>query len=194
MMLKSVGRAALLVSFLFGASWPVYAEPAAAERETYAPARYGFALLTGSAYDPDLIGLVLLQGQLLLDYEQIFWHRAPDDMKIKFELNAGLTLDGRERGVLSVNMMALRYYERYALAGATPFVEAGIGLIYTDFRVDGQGLRFNFNPQVGFGFECPLSSGGALTTALRLHHLSNSSFYKENRGVNSALLLIGYLF
>ncbi len=156
--------------------------------------RYGISLLRGKAYDPDQIGLVLVQGQMLLDYEQIFWHRAPDALKLKIELNAGLTTDGRQRGLLSLNMLALRYLEKFRSGRWTPYLEGGIGLIYTDFRVDGQGLRFNFNPQLGAGVEYALPDNGAMTFGLRLHHISNGNTYKDNRGVNSVLMMIGYLF
>jgi len=196
MVKRSLQRLIVLfvILVLFGPTQLVAAQERVADEVSYTPARFGLALLGGAAYDPDHIGLIIIQGQMLLDYEQVAWHKAPDDLKMKFEVNAGLTLDGRDRSLISVNMMALRYLGRYTMANCIPYVEAGIGLIYTDFKVDGQGLNLNFNPQAGVGFEYALSGGGAVTTALRLHHLSNGNTYKENRGVNSALLLIGYLF
>lgn len=160
----------------------------------HVPNRYGIALLAGKAYDPDAIGLLLLQGQLLLDYDRIFWHAAPESLRLKLEINGGLTTDGRRRALLSVNMLALNYFNRLRIASWVPYAEAGIGLIYTDFQVDGQGSRINFNPQLGAGLEYPLENGRALTLGLRLHHLSNGNLLKDNRGVNSALLVIGYLF
>ncbi len=156
--------------------------------------RYGVALLAGKVYDPQSIGLLLVQGQLLLDYSRVFRHRAPESLRLKLEANAGLTTDGRQRALLSLNMLALKYLPRFTSGRWTPYVEAGIGLIYTDFRVDGQGLNFNFNPQAGVGVEYALPSGAALTSALRLHHVSNGNTYHENRGINSVLLMIGYLF
>ena len=166
----------------------------AAESTHYEPSRYGAGLLLGQVYDPEEIGLAILQGVLLVDYDRIFPHRAPASLRLKFEGNLGLTTDGRNRLLISVDMLALNYLSRFAVADGTPYVEAGIGLIYTDFRVEGQGLRFNFNPQVGVGLEYALPKGGALTTALRFHHVSNGNLYHENRGMNSALLMIGYLF
>ena len=175
-------------------SCPVFAQDATADESKYSPTRYGAALLVGNAYDPDNIGLLIAQGQMLVDYDRIFWHAAPKSLRLKFEANAGLTTDGRQRSLLAVNMLAMNYLERYRSGCWTPYVEAGIGLIYSDFRVDGQGLRFNFNPQAGAGYEYALENGAALTMALRLHHISNGNTYDENRGVNSALLLFGYLF
>jgi hypothetical protein len=190
-MMKRLLKLGILFVMLLASTLSVAAQD---EVETYTPARYGVALLGGAAYDPDHIDLMIVQGQMLLDYEQVAWHKAPKYLKMKFELNAGLTLDSRKRGLVAVNMMALRYFNSFKRGRYVPFVEAGVGLIYTDFRVNGQGLHFNFNPQAGVGVEYSLPSGGAITTALRLHHLSNGGLYKDNRGVNSALLMIGYLF
>jgi len=160
----------------------------------YRPTRYGVSLLVGNAYDPDNFGLVILQGQMLVDYERVFWHSAPESLALKFEANVGMTTDGRDKSLAALNMLAFYRFEEATTGKWTPYIEAGIGVIYTDFRVDGQGLYFNFNPQAGFGFEYDLGSDKAMTMALRLHHLSNGNTYKENRGINSALLMIGYLF
>ncbi len=165
-----------------------------AAAEEYAPTRYGAALLAGKAYDPDSFGLLMLQGQVLLDYDRVFWHAAPEDLRFKLEANLGITTDGRHRGLAGVNALALYYLPQFKRAQWTPYVEAGVGVIYTDFQVAGQGLRFNFNPQVGVGVEYELANGAAVTGAIRLHHLSNGELHDDNRGVNSALLLIGYLF
>lgn len=172
---------------------PVYAQSATAASD-YAPTRYGAALLVGKAYSPDHFGLVLAQGQVVFDYDRIFWHAAPEPLRFKLEANAGITTDGRHRGLLAVNAMALYYLEHFKRGDWTPYVEAGIGLIYTDFQVAGQGMRFNFNPQAGVGVEYALPGGAAVTTAVRLHHISNGKTHHDNRGINLALLMIGYLF
>ena len=173
----------------------LWAHPAlAGERPDPVPTRYGVGLLAGRAYDPDQFGLLIVQGQALLDYDRVAWHAAPDPLRLKLEGNLGITTDGRHRGLLAVNALALYYLEGARVGRLLPYVEAGIGLIYTDFQVEGQGLRVNFNPQLGVGGEYRLADGGALSLALRLHHLSNGKTYQENRGINSALLMIGYLF
>lgn len=162
--------------------------------DQYVPTRYGVALLGGGAYDPETIGIVLVQGQMVIDYDRVFWHAAPEPLRLKLEGNAGLTTDGNCRGIMSVDMLALYYLNKFKFGLWLPYVEGGIGIIYTDFQVDGQGSRINFNPQLGIGVEYPVSHGGAVTFGLRLHHLSNANLMDDNRGVNSALLQIGYLF
>jgi len=155
--------------------------------------RYGVATLNGAAYDPDHIGLSLVQGFALLDYDRVFWHRAPEALRLKLEANFGVTTDGRERTLGSFDMLALYYLEGAGGECWRPYVEAGIGVIYTDFHVEGQGLHLNFNPQLGTGFEFDLGSG-SLLAGVRLHHLSNGGLHHENRGMNSALLVFGCLW
>lgn len=176
----------LVVIFSFVVVLPVYAQDE--------PTRYGTALLVGNVYDPDNISLAMVQGQMLLDYDRIFWHAAPESLRLKLEVNGGLTSDGDQRALLSLNMLALNYLNGFRIGRWLPYVEAGIGAIYTDFKVQGQGARINFNPQLGVGLESPLPTGGTVTMGVRLHHISNSNLLKENRGVNSVLLMIGYLF
>ena len=72
--------------------------------------------------------------------------------------------------------------------------EGGIGVIYTDFQVEGQGLRFNFNPQLGIGAEFPRESKKPYFAALRLHHISNAGLDDENRGINSVVFMVGRFF
>jgi len=165
--------------------------PAAAAE--HPPPRYGFATLHGSSYDPERIGLSILQAFVLYDYEQIFWHRAPESLRLKFEGNLGVTTDGRARSFGSLNMLALYYLEPLGKRWR-PYGEAGIGLIYTDFHVEDQGLHLNFNPQFGAGIEYQLDNHQALFGGLRLHHLSNGNLYKDNRGINSWLLMLGCKF
>lgn len=180
-----------LILLLFLLFFPVSGR--AQPREALAT-RYGGGLLLGQAYDPEQIGLVIVQGIALLDYDRVAWHPAPDSLRLKFEANLGLTTDGRNRALIAANMLALYYLDDWQRGEWTPYGEAGIGLIYTDFRVEGQGLRFNFNPQLGLGVERKLDQNRALQLALRLHHVSNGDTYEENRGINSALLMLGVLF
>ena len=89
MIKRSLHRLIVLfvISVWFGPVQPVAAQESVAAEVNYAPVRYGVALLGGAAYDPDHIDLIIIQGQMLLDYEQVAWHKAPDDLKIKFEVN-----------------------------------------------------------------------------------------------------------
>ncbi len=159
----------------------------------YAPDRYGAALGYYNAYDPVAdLRTVLLHGFALLDHDKVWWWPAPDPLRFKVEGNLGMTVSPKRRLHLAVNMMALYYLDAWGTASLRPFGEAGIGVIYTDYQVKGQGLRVNFNPQAGFGVEGRGETPWFAT--LRLHHLSNGNLHSDNRGINGAMLLVGRYF
>lgn len=91
-------------------------------------------------------------------------------------------------------MFALYYLEGFSYKSFRPYIEGGIGVIYTDFKVDGQGLRFNFNPQMGIGTEFKVGSDTTFFTALRLHHISNGGLNHENTGISSVTVSLGRFF
>lgn len=171
------------------------AQAAPAAAATAAPTRYGLAVLGGMAYDPHRFGLGLVQGYALLDYERVFfWQEPPEELRLRVEANLGLADREGERAVASLNLLAFRYLDRFGAANWRPYLEAGIGVIYTDFRGDDQGLRLNFNPQAGAGIEWARPDGRAVQAGLRLHHISNAGLDDDNRGVNSLLFIIGWLY
>lgn len=158
------------------------------------PDRYGLGITLGHAYDPDAIDFVQLAGFVLYDYDRVWRHPAPEPLRFKVEASAGVTTHPWTRTILSANMLACYYLERLSTTRLKPYAEAGIGLIYTDFRVSGQGWRVNFNPQAGLGTEIATGDGPPWFVAARLHHLSNGGLYHENRGVNSVVLTVGRFF
>ena len=155
----------------------------------------GIGLSLGSSYDPEpTFEFYQLNGVWLYDYDRIWPHRAPDLLYFKVEGSLGAAdFQGRARLMTSANILA-QYYLADGSARRRPYVEAGIGLIYIDFQVEGQGLRFNFNPQVGFGCDVLTGSGDHWFTNFRLHHISNGGTYHENRGINSVMMQLGRYF
>lgn len=158
-------------------------------------ARYGIAVLGGTTYDPEQFPVGLMQAFALFDYDQVFfWHKAPEDLRLRIEVNLGLAGHDGQRAVVAINMLAFKYLDQLGTENWRPYIEGGIGAIYTDFQVDGQGMRVNFNPQAGAGIEWAHSDGHALQAGVRLHHISNAGLHEDNRGVNSVLLMAGWLF
>jgi len=182
------GRRCLGVLFL--ACW--LAGAAGAEPPPLEPTRYATAVSLGTTYDPvGDIEFALVSGVALFDYDAVWPHRAPEPLRFKLEATAGVTTAPATRAIASTNIFALYYLEGLSAGSWVPYGEAGVGLIYTDYRVKGQGLRFNFNPQAGLGVEYRPASGPPWYAAFRLHHLSNGDLYHENRGVNAVLLTVG---
>ena len=157
--------------------------------------RYGLSANVGNTYDPSTkTGFVMLSGFALYDYDKIWPHAAPEPLRFKVEVSAGSTWTKDKDFMASASIFALYYLDRFALRSFRPYVEAGIGGIYTQWKVDGQGSHINFNPQAGVGTEFSAGSGATYLAALRLHHFSNAELKEDNRGVNSIVFVIGRFF
>ena len=157
--------------------------------------RYGMAAVLGKTFDPiNDIYFTQISGFIMWDYDKVWRHWAPDPLRFKVEGTAGLTVSPKTRAMVSVGMMALYYLEFISSDRLEPYLEGGIGVVYTDFQVEGQGSRFNFNPQIGIGTEFEGDSGPPFFGAVRLSHISNAGLHDDNRGVNSVILMIGRYF
>ena len=143
----------------------------------------------GMAYDWSDMCFGLVSWQALYDYEEIWLHAAPEGLGIRFEGNAGAATGTEFSGarlVASGNVLAVYEFDSPESAEIIPYVEAGIGLIYTDFQREEQAFRLNFNPVAGFGIRM-----GRTFIVLRAHHLSNGGLDDDNRGINSVVLGFG---
>lgn len=165
--------------------------------QEYAPTLTGASVNLGYTYDPS-DGTCFAQASLfrVWDYDRIWKHKAPEMLRFKVEGSFGAARwDGSHcRIITSVNIFAMLYLKRFFTSSFRPFVEAGIGGIYTDYKVTGQDYRINFNPQAGIGLEFDTNNNATWFTTLRLHHLSNANIGETNRGQNSVVLLIGQYF
>jgi len=159
------------------------------------PTRYGMAVVLGDTFDPDEnINFVQLSGFGMWDYDKVWHHWAPEALRWKLEATAGLITSPKTRAMVSVGMMAPYYLDFISSQRWSPYIEGGIGVIYTDFHVEGQGSRFNFYPQAGIGTEFKMNSGPPFFGAVRISHISNAGLHDDNRGMNSMILMIGRFF
>jgi lipid A 3-O-deacylase len=159
------------------------------------PSRYGMTIVTGNSYDPrNDITFVQISGFALFDNEKIFPYKAPEGLRFKIEGNLGSMTRPEKRLIVSANIISLFYINVLATKTFKPYVEGGIGGIYTDYEFEGQGTRFNFNPQLGVGAEISTASGKSFLMSLRLYHISNAGLTKDNRGFNAVTLHVGRFF
>lgn len=162
---------------------------------------YGFGGILGNSFDPSGdIPFLQLSGFGMWDYDRVWRHWAPDPLRFKVEGTIGATTGAETRLMLSVEMLALFYLDGVSTKRLLPYIEGGIGVIYTDFQVEDkntrekQGYRLNFNPLIGIGTDIKTDSGTSYFTSVRLSHISNADFHSQNRGLNSVLLIIGRYF
>ena len=182
----------LLIFFTIGPT-KVFAEK---DKPDKIPNTYGVGANFGYTYDPhDNISFLQLNAFTLCDYDRFWGHPAPEELRFKVEYNLGITTSSPHRAILSLNALALYYLDDFSSRFIRPYIEGGIGIIYTDYQVEGQGLRLNFNPQCGVGTEILIDSKPMFYIALRAHHVSNGELYhRANRGTNSFVLTAGRLF
>ncbi|WP_080799063.1 acyloxyacyl hydrolase [Desulfamplus magnetovallimortis] len=170
----------------------------------------------GMAYDPDRADdFVSVNGFMLFDYERIWGHAAPDNLKFKIDFTIGTNVDDNMDSsglILSSGFEALLYlkkFEKHTFLSNNffyyigdfflkynvfPYVEAGVGIIYTEHQIEGQGLHFNFNPRAGIGAEYRIPGKRPFFAELKLWHLSNANLHKDNRGINALLFMVGKYF
>jgi len=165
--------------------------------EGYLPTESGIALNSGYTYDPsDNTMFLQISVFRLYDYEKVWRHKAPDNLKFKVEGSFGAaSLDDKDvRIIANANILALLYLDRFESDRIKPYLEAGIGVIYTDYCVRDQDYRFNFNPQAGIGLEFKRKGKANRFAALRMHHISNGGIGSSNRGQNSIVFMFGQFF
>jgi len=156
------------------------------------PHETGAMLNLGTSYDWSRLNFALIGVQALFDYDAVWPHPAPEALSLRLESSLGLASGSEFSGprlMASAGFLAVYQLEALAFEDYQPYVEAGVGIIYTDFQRPGQGLRINFNPQAGIGIR-----KGARFVTLRLHHISNANLNKDNRGINSIMLGVGWYF
>ncbi|MDA3915352.1 MAG: acyloxyacyl hydrolase [Deltaproteobacteria bacterium] len=163
----------------------------------YVPTKSGISLNSAYTYDPS-DNICFLQASVfrLYDYDRVWKHKAPDNLRFKVEGAVGSArLDNNDvKLIANAGVLALLYLDRFETDFIKPYLEAGIGVIYTDYRVKGQDYRFNFNPQAGIGIEFKRKGNQNRFILLRMHHISNGGFGSLNRGQNSIVFAFGQYF
>lgn len=184
--------ASLCATLFIVLSLPVFADDTG---KIYEPTRYGMAVSGGNTYDPNgTLTFVTITGIVLYDYDKIWWHSAPDSLRFKIEVSAGTTTRPFTRLTVSAHMFALYYLNVITTSTLKPYIEGGIGFIYNDFRVKGQGMRFNFNPQAGVGTEFTAGPLKDCFAAARAYHVSNGGLHRDNKGLNAVTVMFGRYF
>ncbi|MEN8188961.1 MAG: acyloxyacyl hydrolase [Thermodesulfobacteriota bacterium] len=168
----------------------------AEEPSLYDPNRYGLMVIGSNSYSmEETINVVRLAGFASFDYDKIWRHWAPDNLRWKVELNTGLTVNPFVRSMSSLVMIAQLYIVRegWGALKIRPFIEGGVGCSYADFRVRKQGSRSMFNPQFGAGTDFTIADQD-LFLIVRQDHFSNGGLKEENRGLNFLSVYIGFYF
>ena len=115
------------------------------------------------------------------------WYRG--NVELVGELWGGVQTHPRHRSLLGLTPL-LRY--NFATGSRwVPFVNAGVGLAYTNISGHDLSNGFQFNLQAGAGMHYFLREGLALALEFRWFHLSNAGLNRPNTGLNSQLVFAG---
>jgi hypothetical protein len=87
-------------------------------------------------------------------------------------------------------------YSQKVTARIAPYIEGGVGMLYTTQHTHEQGTQYNFITQGGAGLQFFLTDKCALTGGYRFRHLSNAGLDGDNEGIDHhfALMGISYFF
>jgi hypothetical protein len=137
---------------------------------------------------------------LLVSYDRSFGNEAellsswPDPLRLKLEVAAGTRLTNQERFVGQGSVLLQCYIDALACSFARPYIEGGVGGICTDFLPQGQGTRWNFLEQIGFGFDLGDGEGPRWFVSVRYQHASNAGLNSANRGLDLVYVSVGRYF
>lgn len=168
----------------------------AQDEGNFSPTLTGISLDSGYTYDPsDDTFFFQISLFRLWDYDKIWFHDAPENLRFKIEGSiGGSSWDDDVRLIANAGILAMFYIDSLSTKKIRPYIEGGIGVIYTDYRVNNQAYRFNFNPQAGIGVEFNRKNHKNWFISLRAHHLSNGGLNGSNRGQNSVVCMLGQYF
>lgn len=191
--IKKICKTSLLLFILAGL---IPCSSIAQGDDKHVPTFTGLSLNSGYTYDPaDDTFFVQISVFKLWDYDKIWPHDAPENLRFKVEAALGSSCwDNDIRLIANVGMLALYYLDSFSTKKYRLYIEGGIGVIYTDYRVENQAYQLNFNPQAGIGIEFNRENNENWFIALRVHHLSNGGINDSNRGQNSVVFMFGQYF
>ncbi len=154
--------------------------------------RYWLAFEGGGTYIGDRVQFVLASLLVNLDAAEAQGNLPSlDPWHFRLEVSSGLKVNHPFGIMASTVVFAQRHLRLLDADMVHPFVEGGMGLIYTEYRVRHQPLHLDFNPNMGFGCDIGPAGSPITTVSIRWHHVSNANIRSPNNGVNSVVLVVG---
>ena len=89
--------------------------------------------------------------------------------------------------------LSLRYSEKIT-SRIAPYIEGGLGYVYTTQHTHEQGTQSNFISHAGLGLQYFFNKHVALTGGYRFRHLSNANMDKQNKGIDHHFGLVGVCY
>jgi lipid A 3-O-deacylase len=119
-------------------------------------------------------------------------HKFSERWQGRLEGFLGMTQIPEQRVALGLTPVVA--YDLKAISCPHWFLEAGVGLFYTDVSVPGVGSHWVFSPQLGIARSFEIDSRRAIQMRLRYHHLSNAYLNPNNTSIDSIMFMVGMNF
>ena len=154
------------------------------------PVRWSLGISGGENWSPDTSDKDFISVHLsaLFDRDPFFPYKPARGLCWLLEVQTGSTLHHPRRFLTSTGMLIRAQAD--LTSQMIGYGLAGIGIIYTDFQAQGQGLRINFNPQLGVGVDIM----NKVYLQIRWNHISNGGLQEDNTGVNHWVVHTGIYF
>jgi hypothetical protein len=102
-----------------------------------------------------------------------------------------LTLFAGDRESFDLQLVPMLRWQGTGQGLLRPWIEAGVGIAWSDLRGLNLGSRILFSDQVGVGFDLPTPGGKLLAVGYRLRHLSHAGLWADaNSGINTHFILL----
>jgi len=125
------------------------------------------------------------------------WFLPPGSFEIAAEPFASVITSIRPKNSgsveLGLGLPMLTYYLDLGIP-VYPYIEGGLGVLYTDLRGYHLGGHFSFLETGGVGASYFLNDHMALNVGWRYRHISNAGLYDDNAGLNSGIFLAGFSY
>ena len=155
--------------------------------------RSGYSI--GLSKHADMVPVDLRIGYTLFKGRK--WFLPPGAFEISTEPFASVMTSIRPRNSgsveLGLGLPTLTYYMDLGIP-VYPYIEGGLGVLYTDLRGYHLGGHFSFLETAGVGVSYFLGDNVALNVGWRYRHISNAGLYDHNVGLNSGIFLAGFSY
>jgi hypothetical protein len=152
----------------------------------------------GASSDTQFVNFGFRIGRVLTADRGLGWMRgnfeyAIDVMPLYFVFQDGALVRSRPVYGASINALMMRWNFTRARR-RIPFVEFGSGMVWSARNTPpDSGSRFNFTPQLAFGWQTFRGPNRAISVTFKAIHLSNASLAAPNPGYNAiGQVAIGY--
>lgn len=150
---------------------------------------------TGVSKSVDMIPVSLRLGYVLYSGKYWFLPRGALEVATEPFVSPITSVQSGKNGSIEMGL-ALPMLTYYFDIGnhLVPYIEGGVGLLYTDLRGFRLGGHFQFLSQGGAGLSYFFTDNTALNLSWRFRHISNASLDDDNVGLNSYVFQVGFSY